>query len=122
MILSVPDQAEAEIQIVQKLNLENPKDLREARWEAVAAAHTIHQADTAKDLPILTQLLDRVLLATLPGAIAHLLNRLQAVAAVANDITHLMNALPSLVNCIRYRDVRQTDASGLLLLHDDDIW
>ena len=85
------------------------------RWgntvEAVAAAYTRHQADTTKELPSLTQLLDRVLLATLPGAIAHLLNRLQAIATVANDITHLMNALPSLVNCVRYRDVRQTDAT-----------
>ncbi|MEM9216143.1 MAG: DUF5682 family protein [Cyanobacteria bacterium P01_F01_bin.150] len=85
------------------------------RWgntvETAAAAYTIHQSDTAKELPTLTQLLDRVLLATLPGAIAHLLKRLQAVAVVANDITHLINALPSLVNCIRYRDVRQTDAA-----------
>jgi len=35
------------------------------------------------------------------------------VAALTNDITHLMAALPSLVQMLRYGDVRQTDAQML---------
>jgi len=69
------------------------------------------QANAAADLPKLTELLDRLLLAALPEAIAHLMTRLQAAAAVASDVAHLMKALPSLANILRYRDVRQTDSA-----------
>lgn len=76
-----------------------------------AVAYTNHQADAAPDLPKLTQLLDQVLLAALPEAIAYLMTRLQSAAAIANDVAHLMAALPPLANILRYRDVRQTDSS-----------
>lgn len=59
------------------------------------------------NLPDLTQLIDQALLANLPQAIAHLITRLQAEAAVASDIGHLMAALPPLVNVMRYGTVRQ---------------
>ena len=39
--------------------------------------------------------------------------RLQEVAAIASDVTHLMEALPPLVNVLRYRDVRQTDSAAV---------
>ncbi|MEO1621213.1 MAG: DUF5682 family protein, partial [Cyanobacteria bacterium J06632_3] len=60
-----------------------------------------------------TYLLDRLLLADLPTVVPHLMQRLQALAALDSDVTHLMAALPSLVNILRYRDVRQTDASAV---------
>ena len=72
-------------------------------------AYVCHLAETAAQLPDLTQLLDRVLLAELPEAIAKLMTCLQAEAAVASDVVHLMSALPSLAQILRYRDVRQTD-------------
>lgn len=76
-----------------------------------AAAKVRHDTDHAADLPALTALLDATLLADLPGAAAHLMTRLQAVAAVASDVGHLMGALPPLANILRYGNVRQTDAT-----------
>ena len=79
--------------------------------EIATQNYACDQANTAADLPKLTELLDRLLLAALPEAIAHLMTRLQAAAAVASDVAHLMKALPSLANILRYRDVRQTDSA-----------
>jgi hypothetical protein len=76
-----------------------------------AAAKVRHDADVATELPALTALLDSTLLADLPEAAEHLMSRLQAVAAVASDVGHLMGALPPLANILRYGNVRQTDAT-----------
>ncbi len=74
-----------------------------------ATALARNQADLAPDLPALTQLLDRALLADLPDAIAHLMTRLQAEAALASDVGHLMDALPPLANVLRYGNVRRAE-------------
>jgi hypothetical protein len=76
-----------------------------------ATAFARDAADRAKDLPSLTDLLDRSLLADLPGAVSHVMARLQAEAAVASDVARLMDALPPLVDVQRYGNVRGTDAS-----------
>ena len=75
-----------------------------------AGAKVRHVADTAADLPALTTLLNSTLLADLPEAAQHLMSRLQAVAAVASDVGHLMGALAPLANILRYGNVRKTDA------------
>jgi hypothetical protein len=75
-----------------------------------ASAKVRHDADVAPDLPTLTKLVDATLLADLPDAAEHLMSRLQAVAAVASDVGHLMGALPPLANILRYGNVRKTDA------------
>jgi len=76
-----------------------------------AGAKVRHAAGTAADLPALTALLDSTLLADLPEAAEYLMSRIQAVAAVASDVGHLMGALPALANILRYGNVRQTDAT-----------
>jgi len=76
-----------------------------------ASARARDEADRAKDLPALTGLLDRTLLADLPEAVSHLMARLQAEAALATDVGHLMEALPPLASVMRYGNVRQTDAA-----------
>ncbi len=76
-----------------------------------ATAFTHDAADRAKELPSLTKLLDQSLLADLPGAVSHVMARLQAEAAVASDIAHLMDALPPLANVQRYGNVRGTDVA-----------
>jgi len=76
-----------------------------------ASAYTNDVADHAPDLPTLTRLLDQVLLSDLPEAANHLMTRLQEQAALASDVSHLMEALPPLANILRYGNVRQTDAS-----------
>ena len=76
-----------------------------------ASAFAVQTANDAPNLPALTQLLSQVLLSNLPEAVTHLLQQLQSAAAVASDVSHLMEALPPLANILRYRDVRQTDSS-----------
>ncbi|MEM8604537.1 MAG: DUF5682 family protein, partial [Cyanobacteria bacterium P01_H01_bin.121] len=78
---------------------------------AAATGYVQHQTEQATNLAALTTLLDQVLLAALPDVVPPLLEQLQVISAVASDVTHLMAALPALVNVLRYRDVRQTDGS-----------
>lgn len=79
--------------------------------EEAAGAFAKDAADKAEDLPTLTTLLGNVLLADLPEVVRHLMSRLESQAAVATDVSHLMDALPSLANILRYGNVRQTDAT-----------
>jgi len=76
-----------------------------------ASAYVTHEAGDSSELKLLTHLLERVLLANLPEAIPLLMTQLQNAAALTSDVTHLMAALPPLVDILRYRDVRQTDSS-----------
>lgn len=86
-----------------------------SRWgttlEQAVSQSVEHLAQTTSALPALTELLDRTLLANLPLALATVLDRLQAEAAVAQDIAHLMGALPGLANVLRYGSVRQTETA-----------
>ncbi|MEO1185470.1 MAG: DUF5682 family protein, partial [Cyanobacteria bacterium J06636_27] len=86
--------------------------------EAGVGGNTIHDAASAKacetadrnnQLPVLTDLLDKVILSDLPDAVVYLMSRLENAAALTSDVTHLMNALPPLANVMRYGNVRQTD-------------
>jgi hypothetical protein len=88
--------------------------------EAGVWGNTIHEAATAfardaadrtNELPALTNLLDHSLLADLPGAVSHVMARLQAESAVASDVAHLMDALPPLAEVQRYGNVRGTDVA-----------
>src|SRR6266487_2194792 len=81
--------------------------------EMAASAFVCHQADTASDLPQLTELLDKTILAELPNAVEHLLLRVQARAAVSADVCHLMDALPPLARVARYGNVRETRAEQI---------
>ncbi|MBA3534194.1 MAG: hypothetical protein H0T73_19915 [Ardenticatenales bacterium] len=74
-------------------------------------AYARDRADNAPDLPTLTTLLNESLLADLPEAIQHIMERVQAEAALTSDVTHLMGALPPLASVLRYGNVRQTDTS-----------
>jgi hypothetical protein len=86
--------------------------------EHAATAFAKQTALNAQDLPSLTGLLDRVLLASLGEAIPILMQQLQAVAALTSDTLHFMNALPALANILRYGDVRQTDTSSVSIVVD----
>lgn len=82
--------------------------------ESAAGGYATHTADEAEDLPELTALLDQVILAELPEAVEHLLERVQTRAAVSADVRHLMDALPPLARVARYGDVRGTKAERVL--------
>jgi hypothetical protein len=78
---------------------------------AAATAKASDEAGSCPDLPGLTALLDRAILADVPEAVERIMARLEATAAVSSDVTQLMNALPPLANLLRYGNVRKTDAT-----------
>jgi hypothetical protein len=69
-----------------------------------------HTAKDAKSLPLLTALVNEVLLANLPNAVDMVVRRLEAEASATGDIKELMMALPELADVLAYGNVRQTDA------------
>ena len=82
--------------------------------ESAAAAAIRQRAREAQELPPLTGILDTAMLADLPGAIGFILGCIGAVAAVASDLRHLMDALPPLARVARYGDVRGTRVDHLM--------
>ena len=62
-------------------------------------------------LPALTSLVKKSLNADLPTAFDHLLKKLEELAALATDTYHLMDALPPLVQIVKYGNTRGTDIS-----------
>jgi hypothetical protein len=88
-----------------------------SRWgntvAGAAAAKARALAREAEGLPGLADLLDVVLLAELPAAAEAITARVQAEAAVAADLGHLMDALPPLANIARYGSVRHQAAGQL---------
>ncbi len=82
--------------------------------ERAATNYASSLADSAKDLPALTGLLDQVVLAALPEAIEHILHCVQTQATVASDVQQMMEALPPLVRVVRYGDVRETRSEYVL--------
>jgi hypothetical protein len=86
--------------------------------ETAATNFVCHQADSIQELPGLTRLLDKTILAELPGAIDYLLASVQRRAAVSADVRHLMDALPPLARVARYGNVRQTRAEQIVPVID----
>lgn len=76
-----------------------------------ASSRARNAADSLTTLPQFTALVEHVLHADLPDAIDHVMLRLQDQAALTSDVALLMDALPPLVNVVRYGNVRQTDAA-----------
>jgi len=69
-----------------------------------------------ESLPELTQLTEQALNASLDDAIDALITKLQNLAAVTQDVYNLMDALPALVNIIRYGNARKTDLQSVELV------
>jgi hypothetical protein len=79
--------------------------------ESAAGGYVTHIATDTHELPVLTRLVNRALLADLPDAIQVLMTRLDAEAALASDLGQLMEALPAMAEAQRYGSVRQTDTA-----------
>ena len=71
------------------------------------------KAREIEDLPKLTELVEQALNANINSAINFLIKKLQNLSALTTDVYHLMDALPALVNIIRYGDTRQTDVEAV---------
>ena len=88
-----------------------------ARWgntvEDAAAARATHLVGEATELPALSALLERLLVADVPSATRDAVERLDALAAASGDVAQLCDALPPLARTLRYGDVRGTDQALL---------
>jgi len=78
---------------------------------AAAAARSAARAAEAPDLEAVSRLLEEALQADLGPAIATLVARLETLSAGTRDVTHLLAALPPLVNVLRYGNVRRTETA-----------
>ena len=76
---------------------------------AAAAARATARAAEAPTLEAVSTLLEEALRADLGPAIPALVSRLEALGADTRDVTHLLAALPPLVQVLRYGNVRRTD-------------
>ncbi|AYF72659.1 hypothetical protein D7D52_00805 [Nocardia yunnanensis] len=75
-------------------------------------------ADANATVGTVSGALEEALLADLGGATDGLIARLESVAALDHDVTHLMSALPGLLRIVRYGDVRGTDSAALTRVAD----
>lgn len=78
---------------------------------AAAAAKAAARAAEAPDLEAVSKLLEEALQADLGPAIGALVARLETLSAGTRDVTHLLAALPPLVNVLRYGNVRRTETA-----------
>src|SRR5262249_52348815 len=69
--------------------------------------------DESDALPALTWLVELALLADLPAVVRAGIARLEQQASLAADLAHLADALPPLVNVLRYGNVRSTDTGAV---------
>ncbi len=81
--------------------------------EKAATAFLLNKVKELKDLPDLTKRVEAALNANLPSAIAPLIKKLQNVSAVTKDVYHLMEALPPLINALRYGSSRELKIEAL---------
>ncbi|MDX2175962.1 MAG: DUF5682 family protein [Candidatus Sumerlaeia bacterium] len=82
--------------------------------ENAAGARAVKLARETKRIAELATLALAVLPAELPDAVAAVMERLGALAAVSGDAVQLLDALPPLARACRYGDVRGTDPGGIL--------
>lgn len=86
------------------------------RVDEAARQRAIDLSEKASSLPEALELLRQVLAADLPIACQHILIRMQAYAAVTQEVDLLLGALPPLVQILRYGSVRKTDKEAVKVL------
>ncbi len=93
-----------------------------SRWGTTvvgAATAKAHDVAATAELPALTDLTERCLLADLTDALPTVLAAVGQRAAADRDVTQLMGALPPLARSSRYGDVRGTDGESLHTVADE---
>jgi hypothetical protein len=86
--------------------------------EGAATARASQLAVEAADVAACSALLDRVVLAELPGGVSNVLGCLQAKAALSADVRHLACALPRLAQVVRYGSVRGSASAEVAAIFD----
>ena len=89
-----------------------------AQWgntvEEAATQFVEKKIESIKSLAELTELVEKALNAAIKNAIPKLIKRLQELSALTEDVLILIDALPPLVNIVKYGNVRGTDAEAVL--------
>jgi len=78
--------------------------------EEAATQFAADQLKNANNITVITELLDKTLLADLPVAVDFAMTRLETQAAIASDVLELMDTLPTLAKVLRYGNVRRFDS------------
>ncbi len=87
------------------------------RWgntvENAATSYLLSDLKNLRELPQLTQRIEAALNANLSSTIGPLIQQIEDVSALTKDVYHLMNALPPLINALRYGSSREVEMSAL---------
>lgn len=86
--------------------------------EQAAAAQAVDLAKKSNNLATLVDLLEKILEADLPEALAQTMERINSEAALAGDLLELMKAVPTLARVVRYGNVRGTDVAAVKSIID----
>ncbi len=81
--------------------------------EKASANIIISKANEGQELPQITELVSQSIKANLPYVMDMLMRVFQEASAITTDIAHLMQAIPKLVEAIRYANTRQADLGAL---------
>lgn len=82
--------------------------------EEAANNYIIHEAKETKSLRQVAQYLENALPAELHRAVEVLVQQINNLSAASGDVLQLAEAVPPLVNVVRYGNVRKTDADVVL--------
>jgi hypothetical protein len=86
--------------------------------QSAASSVVTERAAAAERLPEITALVEAVILAGLPDALAAVTAALEQRSARTGDVQQLMESVPALARVLRYGNVRQTDASLVRMVLD----
>lgn len=89
-----------------------------ATVEAAVNARLCHEAKQIQQLPQLTELVEKMLLADARAAVAVVMDAVQALAAHTHDAGVLLAALAPLANVLRYGNTRGTDTGSVAQVLD----
>lgn len=79
--------------------------------EEATQKYLVHKAVDIQNIAALTELLHQTIPADLPALVETLTTQLDQLSAASSDIAEMMEAVPHLVEIVRYGDVRQMDFS-----------
>lgn len=82
--------------------------------EEAANKYLIHQAGKTTSIQTIAHFLEEALPAELHAAVEVLIQQLNNLSAASGDVVQLMEAMPPLVNVVRYGNVRKTDSELVL--------
>jgi len=86
--------------------------------EEASASFILQKANETESLPKLTPLIELALKGDLAMVMDQLVAKLSHLAALSKDVYNLMDALPPLVNALRYGSTRQLDVEAIHVVVD----